>query len=380
MTDSLFSAPLIGEFEFGFELEGFVKYDKKQRHWDIYTARRVVYDYMKSYWENISGPYYDGSLNCFGKKDVPFEWPSPVMKLTPANISKVVDMLAGLKDIGVYTNNTCGLHIHYSFPFLTNEKAAWILCHLAMDKRQQERIIFMNKKGWWRFGHYTFYNKKYAGKFFLEKLEEHIRNRDYAGIRYVLSTSKFRMLRIHPQGTLEWRGPRSFLNHARRDEIHEFFMIAWEFAYWMKVALSTNHIDGIHQTEFMHKLQQYADMSWFPQDKNSEFVERWHRSMKIEHIKYVYRIAPWLKKAKFAGAKISWYKNNSGAMEIVWENGKWLSGDFCGTLWKNGWWAGGTWKGNKWILGDIVLPGTYIVESTKPPKNTQKTCGVEALC
>ena len=38
-----------------------------------------------------------------------------------------------------------------------------------------------------------------------------------------MSEEKMRLLRNHPQGTIEWRGPRNFLNKQNVNDIKTFF-------------------------------------------------------------------------------------------------------------------------------------------------------------
>lgn len=360
--------PLMSDFKFGFELEGFIlvrNIDEAERD-ELHRAGRYqstdrfmrskVRNYMNGFWPKSAMPHGDGSLNSgkLSKKGrvVSFEWPSPVLDMTPNNITKCIDALSGLRRIGVYTNKSCGLHVHMSFPTLDEEKAVWLMCQLALDVEQQERIFAMRKKGWFRFGKYDFTNSNYAPKEFLATLAKEIRNESYYNVRDMMNNTKYRVLRIHPQGTLEWRGPRGFLDDCRRDEIRQFFMLLWGFADWMRNKLASTEINGISREHFMKRVR-LDGIDLFSMKPTQR---RWHKDMSPEQIKNVYNLAPWLKKAKFRDAYIDAYEYQNGAVDIHWCKGEWLDGVWEFGTWYGGTWQKGVWKQGRWHSGVIHTP------------------------
>ena len=242
---------LRSEFKFGFELEAYVHEDKLKHYnqsyeFDDWASSRVDDDYendtihldddepdefyinyselysdlekeFSQYFGEDIDVYEDSSLSEGG-----FEFPTPPMNLTPLNIKKCIDFLDSLdkSQFKIYTNSSCGFHVHFSFPSISKEDMAWILCHVALDSKLQNELMFFTTS----FGNeFDFFNH-YASTDFLQDIESAIKTHDWEELSVWLNNEKYRVLRLHPQGTIEWRGPRDFLETKNKQIIKEFFI------------------------------------------------------------------------------------------------------------------------------------------------------------
>lgn len=137
----------------------------------------------------------------------PFEYGSPIIPFNPTNINKITKFLLGLKEIGVYTNETCGFHTHISFKDISRNDVKWILFCIANDDELLQEVSELQVEGEEPiefFGGYAtdewFRDLKVSGS-----LEDWEFSRD--------TSTKYLIMRMHPDaGTIEWRGPRNFIN------------------------------------------------------------------------------------------------------------------------------------------------------------------------
>ena len=260
---------LRSEFKFGFELEAYVSnwseyaeyngeyaYDDETGEYvedDDYQYSDEDIDYDTLY-EELSALFSktfgddvevegDGSLGMGG-----FEFPTPPMTLTPINIKKCIEFLYNLPNnrFGIYTDESCGFHTHISFPKMSKEDMVWIICHIALDpKLQDELISFKTSTG----DEFDFFGK-WATTDFLQDIESAIKTHDWAELSKWLSNEKYRVIRIHPQGTIEWRGPRNFLNKHNLNTIKEFFVKLSNLVLKIAKIIDTKEIDGISRQNF----------------------------------------------------------------------------------------------------------------------------------
>lgn len=238
---------LSGEFTFGFELEAF----KRLYTYDYsYEEMRdmVITDIGNGFnmdenkvAETLKG---DGSLNPNKEQDLSFEWAFPYVNFTPENIIKVINGLEYLKTQGYYTNKTCGFHVHLAFPNISSKDCVWILTQLAFDKEMQNTIM--------KFNRLVLYNKEYASPKFLEEIRDAFENGNYEDLRRAFTNDKYRMIRIHPQGTLEWRGPRGLLQSGRN--IRHFFQLLYKFVLWISKAQEAKYINGMSKENFFNAI------------------------------------------------------------------------------------------------------------------------------
>ena len=269
MSDLLLENYLALQFIFVFELEafkkyGWINYTPKTSHWDddqpiedddysdnsyneysSEEAKEVVKrEIEKSFKLKDITIKSDGSLEPDGNDDYAFEWATPVMEFTPSNISNCIKGLDWLMQNDYYTNETCGFHVHLSFPNISEQDCIWIISKLAVDEDMRETLS-AGVAGC------DFYNEDYAEIDFLINLGESIKEGHFEGLAPVFTTEKYRALHIHPQGTIEWRGPRDFMNqYTNNKPIYEFFKLLHSFVMWISKAISSKDIDGISKDNY----------------------------------------------------------------------------------------------------------------------------------
>ncbi len=186
---------LLNQFYFGFELEGTYNYSAIDR-----------YQLTKEFNTRLNGQgdmHHDGSLRADYGYDT-FEYSSPVIQFTPKNLKMVLDFFDSLPSLNVKINRTCGLHTHISFEGINKENISWAIASMVADESYKDFLKF-NKT--------NFFNRTYASYRYLENAKHYL-DRNYISTfsDTLVDNDKYRVFRIHPQGTLEWRGPRTFLN------------------------------------------------------------------------------------------------------------------------------------------------------------------------
>jgi hypothetical protein len=263
---------LFGEFTFGFELEGYYRIqghrpDDEHRWFNTPTENEVHPKRQENYKrvESIISQYLPIKGSKFVKDEslreklgyFDFEWASPVLNFTPQTISQVIKFLSAMPDLGIKTTSDCGFHVHVSFPYMNNLDRVWLICNLAIDPVMRKKLE--------KFKRFKFLHDDYAGTMILDQLssvilspvteqnviDEKDKPELFVGVKNAISDEKFELVRLHPQGTLEWRGPRNFLNKPDQMVIREFFVILREFIQWIKVTMEKKEIVGIDKKEFL---------------------------------------------------------------------------------------------------------------------------------
>ena len=286
MKNTLLENYLASQFKFGFELEafktdGWINYqsarsweddqmpeyddgnEDEESHWDddqpiedddysdgsyrtyeLEEARKEVEkDIKKAFGFDVSIKS-DSSLEPDSDDDFAFEWATPVMDFNPKTIKKCIDGLDYLMRNDYYTNNSCGFHVHLSFPNISDSDCVWIISKLALD----EDMLWTLSDG---VAGCDFYNEDYADMEFLRDLADCLRDGQYEGLSEVFTTEKYRMLHIHPQGTIEWRGPRDFMDqYINNKPIYEFFKLLHKFVRWISKTLASNKILGMSKDNY----------------------------------------------------------------------------------------------------------------------------------
>lgn len=265
---------LMSEITFGFELEGYVSNEyiplkDKTKKWDndlnllstnqlyVYIDKPKLLKQLQSYFSKYFGTditvSVDSSVDNYAGG---FEMQSPVFNLTPLNIQECVKFLYNLpkSPYKIFTDDKCGFHTHISFPSITPEDVYWLECKLALDDKMQENLSYLlNTDG----TKINFINKKYSNNEYLINLKKYIIENNFLEIASLLSDTKMRLIRNHPQGTLEWRGPRNFLNKNDLSLIIEFFKKLYSFAMWISKTLKSNEIMGYNKKEFLDLINHY---------------------------------------------------------------------------------------------------------------------------
>lgn len=216
----------------------------------------------KSKWikKESTGFTDDGSLE-FGSS---FEWRSPVMIFTPESIAHCISFLKHFKKVG-YTDDSCGFHTHISFPGITEEDAMWITIKLSQDPemiKKIQKLPALEDRG------KEYSNMKYepisfisgwAESDYLIEIDKSLRFGEFERVYDLLDDSKYRALRIHPQGTLEWRSPRGFLDEdSFEDNIKSFFLSLYDFISWMRNALDSDVAGNYDRYNLMELIKSYG--------------------------------------------------------------------------------------------------------------------------
>jgi hypothetical protein len=236
---------LVNEFKFGFELEAIIDgYDEDTWEEGYEEIQHIFFGYFVE----KGSVDDDGSIE--SSSGLTFEWASPVLSFTPQTIKQCITFLDDLPKYNIHTNNTCGFHVHMSFPAMSPVDVRWIVFQVALDDTIQETIDGLNDIDFFEMphalkGYLTDIRKVVEGSF---TKEEKI-NR----LMKLLNDEKYRTLRIHPQGTLEWRGPRGFLQEYNRQVIKDFFLLLWKFISWITGAVSRTSMAGFTKDDFVRK-------------------------------------------------------------------------------------------------------------------------------
>lgn len=284
IEELLLEKKLTTEFTFGFELEananGMYNFDEHNNVTDFIESYMgeggdfhsdaslevdegciEYYDKNDFYYES-ENMTLDELLDNFQATDIeklpiqtPFEYASPVLSFNIENIQKVINMLnEGIKSKIFTTNESCGFHHHLSFKGITGEDAAWIVSQLACD--EEARKMFKEFKTVTSEGNEINYNfiTTWSEEGYLYDLKSAIRIFDFNEIIKLLNTDKYSILNVHKNKTLEWRGPRDFLNTQDRKVIVDFYKKLWKVVNWMTSALDKKDINGMDKNIYLKNL------------------------------------------------------------------------------------------------------------------------------
>lgn len=185
-----------------------------------------------------------------------FEYGSPIIPFNPSNMNKIFKFLSELKDIGIKTNNTCGFHTHISFKDMTRNDAKWLLFSVANDDELLNELSYLNYTN--DDGEKTsinFFTQPYATDSWFRELKV---NGDIKDWEFEGNTSvKYLILRTHPDaGTLEWRGPRNFINNGENlDLIKTFIKKLWKLILKFAKIIDMNEYNGFKKQEVLEKFR-----------------------------------------------------------------------------------------------------------------------------
>jgi len=190
--------------------------------------------------DNCNG---SGWVNCPDCEDVTtHELASPAFKFTPKNIEKAIQFLTEAFAF-THTNKSCSLHIHIGFPeklFKIDENRVWVMFCLANDTKKVSEIS--------NFHEFELFDEHYAPIDYLFRINEHMKrlqsNMDLVTlVNYVFTNRKFLAFGQHSQGTLEWRGPRGFLDEKVFGTVRDFFIKQlYPFVKWIGKTLEMESI------------------------------------------------------------------------------------------------------------------------------------------
>jgi hypothetical protein len=195
------------------------------------------------------------------------------------------------------------------------------------------------KQEFLKFNNVSFFNAQYASVGFLDALKKAAVAGDAKELKKLYEPrmgSKERVFRIHPQGTVEWRGPRGFIPSsgsfdAARIKIRQFFVKTYNMLSFFSESLSKTSVGTVERTKIEELLKGSED----PFTHNTEKIG-FAKEMDKEKIQEILTKAPWLRKAKFKDAVMR--IDHEGP---ILESGSWMDGDWQkGTF--QGYWYGGT--------------------------------------
>lgn len=260
-----------GEFTVGFELEGICTWEKDTEDENFHLPRYGSYNphselnqpyggarLLKNYLDELfklegstseSKIESDSSLDTkgFSYDDFDniwnFEYATNKIPFNAKNLEKIYNGLSQLNEEGIYTNDSCGFHIHMSFPEIDKKEIAWIMCCIAIDKDLLQDILKLDTE----YGTIQLFNSRFNGQdeiggyatfHYLLDLGNAIEDKRYNEISELLNNEKYKVLHIHSEnGTIEWRGPRGFLNYDD-DKVIKSFILKW-FKFVSKIAKMT---------------------------------------------------------------------------------------------------------------------------------------------
>lgn len=234
---------LANQFKIGFELEGVLKHNNDEYDIEDYDIQNVkdLFSHVDEIWKTGTVSK-DGSIQVDDSNiDIAFEYQSPVLIFNPQNLKKIFNLLNSLSSLNIYTNSSCGFHIHISADGLNVLDHLYILCNIALDKEFTKKIL--------QYKDIEFFNDKYAYdilkdlSLLLKKTKE---SNDFTDLIVFVDDykdTKYGNFRLHPQGTLEWRGPRNFLNSNNINLIKGAFKLLSELIQFMSKVVSQNPID-----------------------------------------------------------------------------------------------------------------------------------------
>ena len=268
------SKKLHSDFSFGFEFEGFAKietflgdienysyFSDDNYSWNSLPCNCLNEEDFRHLYNNVNKfindklhkrgrTHYDGSVKNYLNGYQSFEYSSPVFKFTPKNIKLIKDFFVNMENYGFGINETCGFHTHISFPDITENDAIWIVSQIAMDDNKINEFCYLHTNDDNKI--IDFYNERYANKSFLIKIRNDIISNDYESLINHINSEKYRVIRIHPQGTLEWRGPRNFLNI--NNGIDMYFTKLSKIIDILGESLNETHINGISKKEYFDNI------------------------------------------------------------------------------------------------------------------------------
>lgn len=211
-------------------------------------------DYNRSEQEDLESFLNEQNMNPIYTTS--FEYSSPVLDFTPANIKKIWEFME--RNLGAnktfFTNASCGFHHHISFEGITGEDAAWILSQIAMDDKAIDLLDHLeDEKNSYGINKYIF-SSDYSRDGYLVELRNAIKEFDFEKIVSYLNTDKFSLLNNHRNKTLEWRGPREFMDTNDINLVKKFYQQLWKVIRLFSQKLDLKEINGMSKENYMKGL------------------------------------------------------------------------------------------------------------------------------
>lgn len=200
----------------------------------------------------------DSSITVDDPTHFPFEFASTPLELTTDVLEKVKEVLTYVTSQGVYANDSCGFHFHFSYDGVTKFDLIWIKLFYLFDNRSEVFSTFKSTRGeigLWSDQFANQGNIKARRNDFIH-LAEQMQKPDVEFVRQFNAflaqpyfSSKYTVFGIHDKyRTLEWRGPRGFL--SGQQDIVRFIDLVRDFAEWLTFASYQGSIKaGTHKVK-----------------------------------------------------------------------------------------------------------------------------------
>ena len=342
----------LGEMTFGIEIEGVV-YNALDKDELLASFRTLFpsYDLPESSMKDdpsIDGErceycdgdgfipdYEDGEGNsegreceaCHGtgKLYETFEFTTPVMNVTPKNIAMMINFFdQSFKKQLFRTNESCGMHVHIGLPddFNSAEDRFWIMCQMANDNYWNGFLQHMEVDG----GDFDFVNLQYASNGTMNRIARALKDQGAKALSNVFDSDKYRIMRIHPNyNTLEWRGPRNFLNDRKLSYVKVFFYeklipIIKMFTKMQKKDTITWGDGEISRKDFFAMVTTNDTELKYRSSANNRKAKkdnRWHPTQDPKEIGKIIKLYPKILSEAFADANISAYVAKDGKNIII---------------------------------------------------------------
>lgn len=292
-----------------------------------------------------------------GNDEQGYEFISSPMLLNPKNITASKQTVISMLKNGFRTNGSCGFHIHYSFETMDFSDMCWFLLGLATDENSKSYFSMFND--------IEFFNDRYADTSFFDNILAVVQSGENRALAHVFNADKFRILRMHPQGTIEWRGPRDFMNSGDMSLISDFFLRLYKCADIIH-KLSTKEsisLDGktITKREFVSNLNNSSASATGSFMKKGNSLDK---SITIDYYTDISRHVPWLNELRFKNLNIS-YENSM----LIIHSGEIVGGTVRECL------LNGIEVSNSYIIGANAV--NTMVTSCKVSKIQAQGCGFE---
>ena len=321
---------MTSEFTFGFELEGCCTVGER-RYNDLpgYHSGNEPRGDVKELFDKLNETLgfgegkieSDSSLDTDRRGGWTFEYASPVIPFNPKNVEKVYGFLKNLPNLGVYTNSSCGFHTHISFPDITRLDASWMAVCCALDDGMYEELTSFQSED----GKIIDFFGGYAKPNRLRDIKEYIKDGNMRNLKRELDNDKYQVLRIHPDhGTLEWRGPRNFMNEGNIEDIHRYILKLYRVAQRMSKYTQMKSIsssDGVTFTK-----EQVAKLGISSSDSSYRFKSKAEEKLRSKGENLV--------KAIYNG-KLSLSKLSKDQLQWVLNTGKWEVRDAVNNFFQN---------------------------------------------
>ncbi len=242
-----------GEFKFGWELEGCVR---EGAMWDAQQVQDVPDMILQDYHETFQPDkptewVYDTTIQPDKREDAILELKSSILPVDPGTFQKVTKWLYKIMDeYDFYINDSCGFHIHISWPHISPIDIYWVTCHIALDPKLFDKML--------KFQEIIFESVGMANADFMREIKSAFESKSEKTIWATLignyGGDKLRNIRNHPQGTFEWRGPRKFIYPGDIETIKKMFTLTYNLVQDInRILENTDSLNGIISREEFYK-------------------------------------------------------------------------------------------------------------------------------